>query len=62
VEAVEVRKVSRLVDLIDICLFGREGDVLADFVAHIAEESVVDQILYHGVLISGNGISSSAIG
>jgi len=42
VEAVEVRKVTRLVDLVDICLFGREGYVLAYFVAHIAEKSVID--------------------
>jgi hypothetical protein len=35
VEAIEVRKVSRLVDLVNIGFLGREVNVLADFVADI---------------------------
>lgn len=51
-EAIEIGKVAGLVNLIDIRLFGREMDVFADFVADVAEECVVDEILDDGVLVA----------
>jgi hypothetical protein len=42
------------VDLVDVRLFRREVDVLADLVADIAEERVVDEVLDDGVLVAGN--------
>lgn len=38
VQAIEVGKVPGLVDLVDVCLFGGEGDVGLDFVADGAEQ------------------------
>lgn len=38
--------------LIYIGLFWREGDILADLVADIAEESVVDEVLDYGMFIA----------
>ncbi len=45
-------------DLVDVCLFGCEVDVLANFVADIAEERIVDEIVDYGVLIAMNSIST----
>jgi hypothetical protein len=52
VQAIEVREITGLVYLVDIRLFRRKGNVLADLVADIAEEGVVDEVLDHGVFIS----------
>jgi hypothetical protein len=52
VETIEVCEIARLVDFVDVCLFGREMDVLADFVADIAEERIVDEIVDYGVLVA----------
>jgi hypothetical protein len=41
------------VDLVDVRLFGGEVDVFANFVADIAEEGVVDEVLDYGMLIAG---------
>jgi hypothetical protein len=55
-EAIEVRKIARLVNLVDVCLLGREVDVFADLVADIAEECIVDEILDYGVLVAMGSI------
>ena len=48
-------------DLVDVRLFRGEGDVLADFVAHIAEQGVVDEVLDDGMLVScKEGVSERA--
>jgi hypothetical protein len=52
VEAIEIGEIARLMDLVDICLLWREVDVFADFVADIAEELIVDEILDYGVLVA----------
>lgn len=51
-ETIEVCEIARLVDFVDVCLFGREMDVLANFVADIAEERIVDEIVNYGVLVA----------
>lgn len=51
-EAIEIGKVAGLVNLVDIRLLGREMNVFADFVADIAEECVVDEILDDGMLVA----------
>ena len=56
-EAIEVCKIARLVNLVNICLFGGEMNVLADFVADIAEERIVDEIVDYGVLVAMDSIS-----
>jgi hypothetical protein len=58
VEAIEVCEVAGLVNLVDVCLFGREMDVLADFVADIAEECIVDEVVDYGVLVAIVSIST----
>jgi hypothetical protein len=58
VEAIEVGEIARLVDLVDVCFFGREMDVLADFVSNIAEERIVDEIVDYGVLVAMHSISA----
>ena len=55
-EAIEVCKITRLVDLVDVCLFGREMDVFANFVTDIAKEGIVDEVLDHGVLVAVRSI------
>jgi hypothetical protein len=52
VQTVEVRKIARLVDLVDIRLFGREVDVFANLVADIAEQRIVDEVLNYGVFVA----------
>ena len=51
-ETIEVCEIARLVDFVDVCLFGREMDVLANFVADIAEEGIVDEVVDYGVLVA----------
>lgn len=51
-KAVKIGKITRLVNLVDVRLFGRKVDVLADFVADIAQERVVNQVLDDGVLVA----------
>ena len=55
-EAIEVCKITRLVDLVDVCLFGREMDVFANFVTDIAKEGIVDEVLDHGVFVAMRSI------
>jgi hypothetical protein len=52
VQTVEVREIARLVDLVDVCLFGREVDVFADFIADIAEQRIVDEVLDYGMFVA----------
>jgi hypothetical protein len=52
VQTVEVREIARLVDLVDIRLFGREVDVFANLVADIAEQRIVDEVLNYGVFVA----------
>jgi hypothetical protein len=40
------------VDFVDIRLFGCEVDVLANLVADIAEELIVDEVLDDGMLVA----------
>jgi hypothetical protein len=58
VEAIEVCEVAGLVNLVDVCLFGCEMDVLADFVTDIAEECIVDEVVDYGVLVAIVSIST----
>lgn len=51
-KAVKIGKITRLVNLVNVRLFRRKVDVLADFVADIAQERVVDQVLDDGVLVA----------
>lgn len=51
-KAVEIGKITRLVNLVDVRLFGRKVDMLADFVADIAQERFVNQVLNDGVLVA----------
>jgi hypothetical protein len=44
-------------DLVDICLLRREGDVFANLVADIAEELVVYQVLYYRMFISAETVN-----
>ena len=53
VEAVEVRKVAALVNLVDVCLLGGEVDVLLDLFADPAQKSVVDQARDDAVFVGG---------
>ena len=39
-------------DFVDVRLLGGEVDVLADLVAHVAEEAVVDKVLDDGMLVA----------
>lgn len=41
-----------MVDLVDVRLFRREMDVFADFVADVAEEGIVDEVLDYGMLVT----------
>jgi hypothetical protein len=59
VQTVEVRKIARLVDLVDIRLFGREVDVFANLVADIAEQRIVDEVLNYGVFVAIESIRQS---
>lgn len=56
VEAIEVGEIARLVDLVDVRLLGGEVDVLADFVADIAQQRVVDELLDDGVLVAARSV------
>lgn len=39
-------------NLVDVGLFGREGDVFADLIADVAQELVIDQALNYCMLVS----------
>jgi hypothetical protein len=51
VEAVQVREVAALVDLVDVGLLGGEVDVGLDLGADVAQEGVVDQAGDDAVLV-----------
>lgn len=57
VEAIEIGQVAGLVDFVDIGLLWREGNVLADFIADIAEKFVVDEILDDCVFVAAGSLS-----
>ena len=61
-KAIEVREIARLVDLVYVCLLRREVDVLANLVANIAEEGIVDEILDYCVLVTVRSIRHSGMG
>jgi hypothetical protein len=61
VKAIEVREIARLVNLVYICLLRREVDVLANLVANIAEEGIVDEILDYGVLVATRSVRHSGM-
>ena len=52
VEAVEVSEIAGLVDLVDICLLGREVEMFLDFLADACEEGWVYETLDDTVLVS----------
>ncbi len=63
VEAVEIRKVAALVDLVDVGLLGGEVDVGLDLGADLAQEVVVDEIRDDAVLVGGRrGILRGVLG
>jgi hypothetical protein len=56
---VQTVEIARLVDLVDIRLFGREVDVFANLVADIAEQRIVDEVLNYGVFVAIESIRQS---
>ena len=48
-------------DLVDVRLFWGEGDMLANFVADMAEERVVDKTLYYRVLVATVTVNSATL-
>jgi hypothetical protein len=46
--------------LVDVRLFRGEVNVFADFVAHAAEELVVDEILDDSMLVTGKSLDQGA--
>ena len=51
VEPVEVRQVAALVNLVDIRLLGREGDIGLDLLADRSEERIVYEVRDDAVLV-----------
>lgn len=52
VETIEIREITRLVDLVDIGLLGGEVEVLADLVADGAEECWLDEGLDNAMCVA----------
>jgi hypothetical protein len=44
------------VDLVYVRLFGCEVDVLADFIADIAEEGIVDKVLDYSMFVAAGTV------
>jgi len=51
IQSIEVCKISRLVDLVNIGLLGCELDVGFDLTAHRSKEGIVDEAIDDGVLV-----------
>ena len=49
-------------NLVDVRFFGCEGNVLANLVADIAEELVIDEVLYYCVLVAKYSIRQLRLG
>lgn len=55
-EAIEVREVARLVDLVDVGLLGSEREVLLDLCANFAEELRLKKVMDDAVFIPARSI------
>lgn len=61
-EAIEVSQVARLVDLVNVRLLRGELDVVANLVADVAQQLVVDEVLDNGMLVAGELIRTVLVG
>lgn len=61
-EAIEVSQVARLVDLVNVRLLRGELDVVANLVADVAQQLVVDEVLDDGMFVAGGLIRKVPVG